>query len=277
MSKLGLGIALVMSILGAQIAQANVITACRNTVLGAKRNQCISDLLGVASKQLREVYETLDGALAKPARRKLLASQRDWTLYRDSECEYVAHFYQRQPDWSLYLAQCHYKLTRLRIEQIEQHLASHNDRELKQGGRSKRFSDTEKILRQQVKIPILMPEASLIHADYPEVALAGEDSYQVNFDLSADCHGAPHCSFGSIFASRLKAKNTLILDAHTAPIRLLGGIRGHITHSTHNFDAHFSTLTWEMNDVRYQLTLKRPAQVEFIAIANSAILRGPLE
>lgn len=269
---------LLVSILLSSIANANVISACGHVAAGIKRNDCISQQLNVANRQLQTTYGNLENKLSASNKLRLFASQRDWTLYRDSECEYVGNFHRQTKTWSLHLAQCHYDLTRMRVAQLEEHLAQHEQREHKLGKRGRRFKQVQQALLSKVKIPILLPEPSLIHANYPNVAVASADKYQVNFDNTASCHGAVQCSFGTLFAEKIPdVQDSLVLTNRGTPVSLLGRNNGRFTASTHKVGTHFNTLTWDMNGVRYQLSLKRPAKAEFIAIANSAILRGPLQ
>ncbi len=157
------------------------------------------------------------------------------------------------------------------------------------------------VLKKKTQIPIILPPASILYKKVSldqtlaktNIQFAYRYAYSINFDYTADCNGAPVCSAGNFYMTKLNVKvpknnhesfpltaaqlaslqqnQTIAIPRHKR-ILLSNNIYGYLEdpHATGSGSSLFQTLTWISHDTLYQLTLKtNPASL--IAIANATI------
>jgi uncharacterized protein YecT (DUF1311 family) len=97
-------------------------------------NQCTGRALEVADRDLNGVYGELAGTMDAADRKLLVAAERAWIAWRDSECEFeaqgVSGYDRTGSGYGLEVGRCRLGLTKARVEQLRAYL-----RDVRQLGR----------------------------------------------------------------------------------------------------------------------------------------------
>ncbi len=87
-------------------------------------NQCAGASLGKSDKELNELYTQIEARLKDDANTKklLVQAQRDWTKFRDAECNFQTSLAAGGSMMPMLIAQCMDDLTQLRVKNFEGYL-----------------------------------------------------------------------------------------------------------------------------------------------------------
>ena len=87
-------------------------------------NQCAGASLGKSDKELNELYTQIEARLKDDANSKklLVQAQRDWTKFRDAECNFQTSLAAGGSMLPMLVAQCMDDLTQLRVKNFEGYL-----------------------------------------------------------------------------------------------------------------------------------------------------------
>jgi uncharacterized protein YecT (DUF1311 family) len=87
-------------------------------------NQCAGASLGESDKKLNELYAQIEARLKDDAntRKLLVQAQRDWTKFRDAECNFQTAQSAGGSIMPMILAQCIDGLTQTRVKDFEGYL-----------------------------------------------------------------------------------------------------------------------------------------------------------
>lgn len=106
-------------------APASRADACDDAVSQADMTVCAAKAFTLADRQLNDAYKEIGRRLDEDAATKklLVAAQRDWIAFRDSECRFQASASVGGSIYPMLVATCRTEITNERIEHFRTYLA----------------------------------------------------------------------------------------------------------------------------------------------------------
>lgn len=105
-------------------SSAYAATDCSNAEDQVTMTKCASEELAAADKKLNELYKTIEKRLADDhdTKKLLIAAQRAWIGFRDSECTFAASGTDGGSIHPMMVAMCKTSLTKTRNEELADYL-----------------------------------------------------------------------------------------------------------------------------------------------------------
>ena len=164
------------------------------------------------------------------------------------------------------------------------------------------YQKVQPILCKNTALPVILPPSSVLkavtgfnHSLSPSnIGFVHSTAYSINFDYTANCQGAPACSIGNFYASKLNKNrprndsqsfplsfeqiqqlknNKVVTIEHHIPVTITSNHRGYFEkqHATGVGSSLFRTLSWVNHGTLYQLTLKGIRLKNILKIARATL------
>lgn len=136
------------------------------------------------------------------------------------------------------------------------------------------FDKVLSTLQKKCAVPALLPtylanedETNPLYAILTEV---NKNRYEIEIAFDPECNNAGACHFGSVTGEKSPGE-----PFSGKKVKLTNGISGYFTESECAANCSDATLSWEMRNYRYHVTLKAGSRKNLIEMANSAIENAP--